>query len=239
MEVTDQLYEYIHHDTFKEDILNSVQSSTRFSIEKNLDEKLQKATIEWQQIHIEDIFNRVIGENLIQKFSMIHTRMDFIRSEMTGIITEPDVNNRITSALAPGGILVGGIVLSRLLVSPGLEVFTVLGLAFTGITLFVNREKHETLCARILMSRINALTKEKISTAFRERFAGLVESMIKRLLDGDLKNEINNMKKNVQNMQENHMKFKSMTAFLQSLMDEVNQRQAHLKRIESSEINLD
>lgn len=239
MEVTDQFYEYIHHDTFKKDILNSVQSSTRFSIEKNLDEKLEKATIEWQQIHIEDIFERVIGESIIKKFSMIQTRMDFIKSEMTGIKTEPDVNNRITSALAPGGILVGGIVLSRLLVNPGLEVFTVLGLAFTGITLLVKMEKLETLCKRIFISRINALTKETISTAFRQRYAGLVESMITRLMDGDLKNEINNMKKNVQSMQENHMEFKSMTAFLQSLMDEVNQRQAHLKRIESIEINLD
>lgn len=81
--------------------------------------------------------------------------------------------------------------------------------------------------------------KRKISTAFRQRYAGLVESMITRLMDGDLKNEINNMKKNVQSMQENHMEFKSMTAFLQLLMDEVNQRQAHLKRIESIEINLD
>lgn len=161
MEVTDQFYEYIHHDTFKKDILNSVQSSTRFSIEKNLDEKLEKATIEWQQIHIEDIFERVIGESIIKKFSMIQTRMDFIKSEMTGIKTEPDVNNRITSALAPGGILVGGIVLSRLLVNPGLEVFTVLGLAFTGITLLVKMEKLETLCKRIFISRINALTKEK------------------------------------------------------------------------------
>lgn len=96
-----------------------------------------------------------------------------------------------------------------------------------------------TLCEKIFKSRINALTKDVIRAGFQERYADLVENMIKRLLDGDLKNEINNMKRNVDNMQNQHRNFISMIAVLQSLRDEVNRRQAHLTRIEKIQINLD
>lgn len=241
MEVTKQFYEYIHQDTFKEDILRKVKSSlSRFSIATNLDNQLEKATIEWQKNHIENIFDEIIGRQLIQKFSNIQTRISLCRNEMTGLNIRRDVDYRIMSVFAPSGtILVSSIVLSRMLVSPGVAGFAVFGLAFTGFAAWKKMDDFPTLCEKIFKSRINALTKDVIRAGFQERYADLVENMIKRLLDGDLKNEINNMKRNVDNMQNQHRNFISMIAVLQSLRDEVNRRQAHLTRIEKIQINLD
>lgn len=134
MEVTKQFYEYIHQDTIKEDILRKVKSSlSRFSIATNLDTQLEKATIEWQKNHIENIFDEIIGRQLIQKFSNIQTRISLCRNEMTGLNIRRDVDYRIMSVFAPSGtILVSSIVLSRMLVSPGVAGFAVFGLAFTG-----------------------------------------------------------------------------------------------------------
>lgn len=241
MEVTKQFYEYIHQDTFKEDILRKVKSSlSRFSIATNLDNQLEKATIEWQKNHIENIFDEIIGRQLIQNFSSIQTRISLCRNEMTGLNIRRDVDYRIMSVFAPSGtILVSSIVLSRMLVSPGVAGFAVFGLAFTGFAAWKKMDDFPTLCEKIFKSRINALTKDVIRAGFQERYADLVENMIKRLLDGDLKNEINNMKRNVDNMQNQHRNFISMIAVLQSLRDEVNRRQAHLTRIEKIQINLD
>lgn len=241
MEVTKQFYEYIHQDTFKEDILRKVKSSlSRFSIATNLDNQLEKATIEWQKNHIENIFDEIIGRQLIQKFSNIQTRISLCRNEMTGLNIRRDVDYRIMSVFAPSGtILVSSIVLSRMLVSPGVAGFAVFGLAFTGFAAWKKMDDFPTLCEKIFKSRINALTKDVIRAGFQERYADLVENMIKRLLDGDLKNEINNMKRNADNMQNQHRNFISMIAVLQSLRDEVNRRQAHLTRIEKIQINLD
>lgn len=241
MEVTKQFYEYIHQDTIKEDILRKVKSSlSRFSIATNLDNQLEKATIEWQKNHIENIFDEIIGRQLIQKFSNIQTRISLCGNEMTGLNIRRDVDYRIMSVFAPSGtILVSSIVLSRMLVSPGVAGFAVFGLAFTGFAAWKKMDDFPTLCEKIFKSRINALTKDVIRAGFQERYADLVENMIKRLLDGDLKNEINNMKRNVDNMQNQHRNFISMIAVLQSLRDEVNRRQAHLTRIEKIQINLD
>lgn len=241
MEVTKQFYEYIHQDTIKEDILRKVKSSlSRFSIATNLDNQLEKATIEWQKNHIENIFDEIIGRQLIQKISNIQTRISLCRNEMTGLNIRRDVDYRIMSVFAPSGtILVYSIVLSRMLVSPGVAGFAVFGLAFTGFAAWKKMDDFPTLCEKIFKSRINALTKDVIRAGFQERYADLVENMIKRLLDGDLKNEINNMKRNVDNMQNQHRNFISMIAVLQSLRDEVNRRQAHLTRIEKIQINLD
>lgn len=243
MEVTKQFYEYIHQDTIKEDILRKVKSSlSRFSIATNLDNQLEKATIEWQKNHIENVFDEIIGRQLIQKFSNIQTRISLCRNEMTGLNIRRDVDYRIMSVFAPSGtILVSSIVLSRMLVSPGVAGFAVFGLAFTGFAAWKKMDDFPTLCEKIFKSRINALTKDTkvIRAGFQERYADLVENMIKRLLDGDLKNEINNMKRNVDNMQNQHRNFISMIAVLQSLRDEVNRRQAHLTRIEKIQINLD
>lgn len=241
MEVTKQFYEYIHQDTIKEDILRKVKSSlSRFSIATNLDNQLEKATIEWQKNHIENIFDEIIGRQLIQNFSSIQTRISLCRNEMTGLNIRRDVDYRIMSVFAPSGtILVSSIVLSRMLVSPGVAGFAVFGLAFTGFAAWKKMDDFPTLCEKIFKSRINALTKDVIRAGFQERYADLVENMIKRLLDGDLKNEINNMKRNVDNMQNQHRNFISMIAVLQSLRDEVNRRQAHLTRIEKIQINLD
>lgn len=213
---------------------------SRFSIATNLDNQLEKATIEWQKNHIENIFDEIIGRQLIQKFSNIQTRISLCRNEMTGLNIRRDVDYRIMSVFAPSGtILVSSIVLSRMLVSPGVAGFAVFGLAFTGFAAWKKMDDFPTLCEKIFKSRIYALTKDVIRAGFQERYADLVENMIKRLLDGDLKNEINNMKRNVDNMQNQHRNFISMIAVLQSLRDEVNRRQAHLIRIEKIQINLD
>lgn len=241
LEVTKQFYEYIHQDTFKEDILRRViSSSSRFSIAKDLNNQLERATIEWQENHIENIFDGIIGRQLTQLFSSIQTRISLSRNEMTGLQTRRDVDYRIMSVFAPSGtILVSSIVLSRLLVSPGLAGFAVFGLAFTGFAVFKKMGDFPTLCEKIFKSRINALTKEIIRAGFQERYPDLVENMIKKLLDGDLENEINNMERNVDSMQKQHRDFISMIAVLQSLRDKVYRRQAHLTRIEKIQINLD
>lgn len=205
-----------------------------------MNNQIEKATVEWQQSHIEDIFQRVIGRKLIRTFSSIQTRIGFIKNEMTGFKTEPVVDNEAVSILAPSGLLVSGIVLSRLLVNPGIAgVAFVGGLAVTGLTMFKNMNTFHEHCEKTFKSTINALTKEIIITALQERYAGLVESMIKRLLNDDLMKDINNMKWKVHSMQEKHMEFESKTAILQSLLDKVNQIQAHLNTIERIEINLD
>lgn len=242
-EVTSQFYEYIHQRSFQNAILKCVESSTRRSIGKDLDDAIEKATIDWQQHHIEEIFQKVIGEELTRVFSSIQKKICFLKEKMKGFKTQTmlDVDFKIACALAPSGtLLVGSIVMSRMLVDPRIVAgCAVLGLVVTGLAMMEVIDDFKTICKKTLKSRIDALSKEKIYTALQQRYASLIESIITKLLDGDVKNEINNMKRNVHSLQEKHKELKSATSDLKSLRDELNQRKAHLNKIEKIEINLD
>lgn len=208
-----------------------------------MDDVIEKATINWQQNHIEEIFQNVIGEELTRVFSSIQKKICFLKEKMKGFKTQHklDVDFKIACALAPSGtLLVGSIVLSRMLVDPKIVAgCALLGLFVTGLAVFEVIDDFQTACEKALKSRIDALTKKNIYTVLQQRYASLIESIITQLLDGDVKNEINNMKRNVHSLQEKHREFKTMTTVLQSLRDELNQRKAHLNKIESIEINLD
>lgn len=80
-EVTNQFYEYIHQRTFQEAILKCVESSTRASLGKDMDGVIEKATIDWQQNHIEEIFQKVVGEELIRVFSSIQKKYAFLKTK--------------------------------------------------------------------------------------------------------------------------------------------------------------
>lgn len=223
--------------------MKCVESSTRRSIGKDLDDAIEKATIDWQQHHIEEIFQKVIGEELTRVFSSIQKKLCFLKEKMKGFKTQTmlDVDFKIACALAPSGtLLVSSIVMSRMLVDPRIVAgCAVLGLVVTGLAMMEVIDDFKTICKKTLKSRIDALSKEKIYTALQQRYASLIESIITKLLDGDVKNEINNMKRNVHNLQEKHKELKSATTDLKSLRDELNQRKAHLNKIEKIEINLD
>lgn len=204
---------------------------------------IEKATIDWQQNHLEEIFQEVIGEELTRVFSSIQKKLSFLKEKMKGFKTQPmlDVDFKIACALAPcGTLLVSSIVMSRMLVDPKIVAgCAVLGLVVSGLAMMEVIDDFKTLCEKALKSGIDDLSKEKIYTALQRRYASLIESIITKLLDGDVKNEINNMKRNVHSLQKSHRELESATTVLKFLRDELNQRKAHLNKIEKIDINLD
>lgn len=242
-EVTSKFYEYIHKRSFQKAILKCVESSTQRSIEKDMNDVIEKATIDWQQNHLEEIFQEVIGEELTRVFSSIQKKLSFLKEKMKGFKSQPmlDVDFKIACALAPcGTLIVSSIAMFRMLIDPGIVAgCAVIGLFVSGLVMMEVIDDFKTICEKALKSRIDALPKEKIYTALQQRYASLIESIITKLLDGDVKNEINNMKRNVHSLQKSHRELESATTVLKSLRDELNQRKAHLNKIEKIDINLD
>lgn len=208
-----------------------------------MNDVIEKATIDWQQNHLEEIFQEIIGEELTRVFSSIQNKLSFLKEKMKGFKTQPmlDVDYKIARALAPcGTVLLSSIVMSRMLVDPRIVAgCAVLGLVVSGLAMMEVIDDFQTICEKALKSRIDALSKEKIYTALQQRYTSLIESIITKLLDGDVKNEINNMKRNVHSLQKSHRELESATTVLKSLRDDLNQRKAHLNKIEKIEINLD
>lgn len=208
-----------------------------------MNDVIEKATIDWQQNHLEEIFQEVIGEELTRVFSSIQNKLSFLKEKMKGFKSQPmpDVDFKIACALAPcGTFLVGSIVMSRMLIDPRIVAgFAVIGLFVSGLVMMEVIDDFETICENALKSKIDALPKQKIYTALQQRYASLIKSIITKLLDGDVKNEINNMKRNVHSLQKSHRELESATNVLKSLRDELNQRKAHFNKIEKIDINLD
>lgn len=46
-----------------------------------MNDAIEKATIDWQQHHIEEIFQKVIGEELTRVFSSIQKKYVFLRKK--------------------------------------------------------------------------------------------------------------------------------------------------------------
>lgn len=208
-----------------------------------MNDVIEKATIDWQQNHLEEIFQEVVGEKLTRVFSSIQKKLSFLKEKMKGFKTQPmlDVDFKIARAFAPcGTFFVSSFVMSRTLVNPRIVAgCAVLGLVVTGLAMMEVIDDFKTICEKALKSRIDALSEENIYTALQQRYASSIESIITKLLDGDVKNEINNMKRNVHCLQKSQGELESATTVLKSLRDELNQRKAHLNKIEKIEINLD
>lgn len=241
-----QLHDYLHHNEFKTAVLNDTENFTRVTIGKELDTRIEKETIAWQQKHIDEIFQKTIMKDLKKKFENIHRTLNSIKDNLSGMKTPFDVENRITTAIASGVIpsgagLLGSFLINRVVSNSGVMI----GIAAAGILsgIFLSSavtydvvDGFEVVRENAFRARINAFTKKDIKDTLRKEYFENIKKIIRSFLEGDLENEIINIKENIITMKNQHGFFKSEDETLSLLQSIVIQKIERLQQIGRNDI---
>lgn len=181
-------------------------------------------------------------KKLTKKFKNIHQSLHLIKCEMRGIKTPFDVDNKIapvivSSVIPSGAALLGGVVMTRITSDPkillGVAAFGLVGGLFcTALTSLELLDDSETVCKKAYKARMNALTKEKIRFALRIRYADVIRKIIEQFLEGDLKDEIQQIELNITTMRGERQFYKAEKDSIASLKSIVTNALHDLYRLE-------
>ncbi|XP_062593992.1 uncharacterized protein LOC134255466 [Saccostrea cucullata] len=188
-ETTDALFQYIHSADFKSRVLQDIEIHTRFTIERELDSRIEKATLFWQQENIPRIFTSHISQTLTENFIEIHKSLHNIKDNMRGFKSPFDVEDKLGSVLlslvgTSGTSVAGSVAMMYMSVSPRARqalaaAGVVSGLVVTGLVIGVF-DDYETVLKNAYKARINKLSKPKkkqtLRKTYEERFINIIQS---------------------------------------------------------------
>lgn len=245
-EAAKQLHDYIHCPIFKATILKDRDKIPRLAIAKELDTRIEVETMNWQNERIENIFYESIMKRLTQNFQNIHQKLHSIKDEMRGIKTPYD-GNKYTSAIvscASGTAILGGVVMTRMtsdhkvLLGVAAAAGVVGGLFVSAMSTLEVLDDSQTVCINAYEARMKAFTKEKIRVDLKEIYAKSIQKIIEEFLEGDLKDEIHQIKLNITTMQGKLDFYKVEKENIASLQSTVNEALRSLHELERLEVDM-
>lgn len=240
-----QFYEYIHSPKFREIVLKDTDKASRISIGKLLDTCFENETKAWQEKHIEEIFQKEIMADLMEKFEKIHRTLHLIKDNLKGFKTPFDVDNKIGKALASfipsGASVIFSFVWYRIATTPAVLVnVTVLGLltglCMIGLQTLEVVDDFNTVCSNAFKARVKVFTVDEIKRNLRKAYFERIKEIIETFLEGGLKREIERIYDNVSRIRDDKDLFKLKEKTLSSLQWTVNQNIERLQQIERIDI---
>lgn len=210
-EATTQLFLFIHSSTFRDAVLNDIHKYTRLQVGSVLDSRIKSEIMTWERENIPKILQATILDKITESFTSIHLSLNKIKQKMIGLETPFDINNKILSVLttfiAPSGTgIIANFVLKRLpfLVLPAnacLAISVVGGIVISTAVALDFGENFDIFCLKSFMARKDAFTKTKIKENFQKIYAMKIENLIRAFLDGDLKDNMDNLQRLVKTLQ--------------------------------------
>lgn len=197
----------------------------------------------WQEAHIDDIFQKTIMGDLLEKFKNIHISLHSIKANLKGFETPFDVIIKINSVLASTEVgLVSFLIIRAVSVLPsfGIAAAGILGeIVITGLVAIDVVDDFDTVRQNTFKAIINVLTKENLRSYLRKRYVGVCQKIIRAFLEGELEKEIIKIKENISTMRKGHDTFKSERETLSLLRSTVTEKFEHLQKLEVTDIHIE
>lgn len=201
-----------------------------------LDVRIENLIKAWLKEHIDGIFQTIIMGDIVRKFKDIHRSLHSIKScvkvpfvlesrispvalaERTRVddFLESLAYDKSLHIPCPTGFLTRGKLSG--IVSFGFEAFNVV-------------DNFETVREKAFQARITAFTKDKIQRTLREKYYDRITTIIKKVLEKYLEEEINKIKENISTFRKNKGVLKSKEKTLFSLQSTVQQNIDRLYQI--------
>lgn len=211
-----------------------------------MDTCFENETKAWQEKHIEEIFQKEIMADLMEKFEKIHRTLHLIKDNLKGLKTPFNVKYKIFKALASTGTRTGagdvacfvlyGIAKTLAVLVTDATVRVLTGLVKAGLEKLDLVEDFDTVCSNALKARVNVFTVEKIKRILRKAYLERIKEIIATFLDQDLKREIERINDNISRIRDEKHLFKLKEKTLSSLQWTVNQNIERLQQIERIDI---
>lgn len=184
-----------------------------------LDVRIENLIKAWLKEHIDGIFQTIIMGDIVRKFKDIHRSLHSIKScvkvqfvdFLESLAYDKSLHIPCPTEFLTRGKLSG-------IVSFGFEAFNVV-------------DNFETVCEKAFQARITAFTKDKIQRTLREKYYDRITTIIKKVLDKYLEEEIKKIKENISTFRKNKGVLKSKEKTLFSLQSTVQQNIDRLYQI--------
>lgn len=242
--VSTEFHKYLHHQDFEAVVLKDTDKFTRFSIGKELNTRFENETKAWQENHINDIFQRIIMADLIEKFENIHRNLHSIKDDLKGFKTPFDVDNKIGKALASGASgagVIGSFLMQRVISHPGVvfsiaTVGLISGIVFVSLLKLELVDDFDTVRSNAFQARRDVFTTDKIQRILKKEYFDGIQKIIKAFLEGELEKEIMKIKENISTMRNKQGFFQSEKKTLSYLQSTVTKKMESLHQIECMDI---
>ncbi|XP_062581662.1 mitofusin-1-like [Saccostrea cucullata] len=243
------LYQYIHSENFRSRVLQDIEKYSRFTIGGELDARIEKETLSWQQENIQKMFSSEILERLTENFILIQESLHNIKDKMKGFKSPFDVEDKLGSVLisliAPSGTAVAGsMAMMYMSVSPKAAqavaaAGVVTGLVVTGLVALDVLDDYEEVVKNAYKARIDKLTQPKIKKKLRKTYEKRFKDIIKSFLEGDLKREIDDLSNSVETTKSKIEFYKEEEKVLLSLSAKISNIRERAENLKNVEIQLD
>ena len=227
----EQLFKFVHTEQFKREILFDIDKITRRRIRNELESRIEEKVKIWHHDNIEKNFLETFLDVHGERFKKIHEMLHAIKDDMQGIKTSFTDYPKIAAVLASSISLSGTGLLGSLMVSRFFgSGFVAVGVAATGIVYglltavfiaFDIPDDIDTICDRIFKGITNNFSKEEIRKSMRANYENDFKTIIKTFMDGEIKEEIHNLNKNIETMLKNLDRYRKEEVVLLSLKSEI------------------
>ncbi|XP_061165684.1 dynamin-like protein 2 [Saccostrea echinata] len=247
-ETAEDLHTYIRSPEFRTIVLQGTEKYTRLTIGRELDSRIEKATLTWQEENVGRMFELKILQNLTDNFVKLYEYLHKIKSKMKGFTSPFDVEDKLgpvlVSLIAPSSTAVAGsMAMMYMSVSPKAAQAVaatgiVTGLVITGLVALDVLDNFETVKQNAYEARIDKITEEKVRKTLQKTYAERFTHVVQSYLEGDLKKEIEILSESVDSTKGKINFYRKEESSLLSLSSEISEIRNRLEEIEKLEIIL-
>lgn len=180
---------------------------TRWSLDSVLDSLIQKQITDWEKKNIPRIFHKTTVERITRIYGNIFRSLQMIKNDKAALEMSLNLKYKILAIVVaffnPNNNdvkLILGLLLSRGPAKLNDVISSVV--LYTGIVAtlwiaFFFLRDSESAYVEAFQMKINAFTEDVIKTSFQKKYQNIIKDFADAFLEGELKAEIVNLKKNI------------------------------------------
>lgn len=200
---------------------------TRLALDSVLDCLIQKQITDWEKQNIPSIFHKTTIERFTRIYTNIYRSLQMIKNDKAALNMSLSHEDKllylVVSFIKPNDVrfIFGTILLfkSSKLDDVISSVVLCTGIVATAWMAFCFLRGSESAYVEAFRMKINALTGDVIKKSFQKKYGNLIKDFAHAFLKGELKEEIVNLKQNINDILGNLKLFRNEKDSLQRLKD--------------------
>lgn len=227
---TKEFSTFLQQSSFQKDILQTVREKkvTRLALDSALDSLIQKQITDWEKQNIPRIFQKTTIERITRIYTNIYRSLQMIKNNKAALNMSSSLDAKslslIVSFIKPNDVnfIFGTFLLfknSAQLNDAISSAVLFAGIVATAWMAFCFLRGSESAYVEAFQEKINTFTENVIKKSFQQKYENLIKDFAHAFLKGELKEEIVNLKQNINDILGNLKLFRNEKDTLQRLKD--------------------
>lgn len=200
---------------------------TRLALDSAMDSLIQKQITDWEKQNIPSIFHKTTIERITRIYTNIYRSLQMIKNDKAALNTslslEAKILSLVVSFIKPNDVnfICGTFLLIKSSAKLNDVISSVLcdGIVATAWIAFCFLPGSESAYVEAFQMKINAFTENVIKNSFQKKYEKVIKDFAHVFLKGELKEEIVNLKQNINDILGNLKLFINEKDTLQRLKD--------------------